>query len=32
LLDELPEEADSPDAKPLGRAVGAVEFRRVGFA
>ena len=32
LLDELPEVAERPDARPIERAAGEIEFRRVGFA
>jgi ATP-binding cassette, subfamily B, bacterial len=32
LLDERPDVAESPDAVPLGRANGAVEFKEVAFA
>ncbi|MHC4827867.1 MAG: ABC transporter ATP-binding protein [Planctomycetota bacterium] len=32
LLDELPDVAERPHAKPLGRAAGAFRFRNVGFA
>jgi ATP-binding cassette, subfamily B, bacterial len=32
LLDERPDVPERPDARPLGRAAGAVAFRGVGFA
>ena len=32
LLDEVPDVAERPHARPLKRAAGAIEFRRVGFA
>ena len=32
LLDEVPEALERPNARPLGRAVGSVEFRDVSFA
>jgi len=32
LLDEVPQVVERPDARSLGRAQGAVEFRGVGFA
>ena len=31
LLDEVPDVPERPDARPIGRAVGAVEFRGVSF-
>jgi ATP-binding cassette subfamily B protein len=32
LLDQLPEVRDHPDARPLGRARGEIEFRDAGFS
>jgi ATP-binding cassette subfamily B protein len=32
LLDEVPDVAERPDGRPLGRAAGAVSFRAVSFA
>jgi ATP-binding cassette subfamily B protein len=32
LLDEVPDVAERPHARPLKRAAGVIEFRRVGFA
>lgn len=32
LLDEAPDAPEKPDARPLARATGAIEFRRLSFA
>lgn len=32
LLDEIPDVMDKPDAKPLPRAIGSIEFRDVSFS